>query len=448
MKKETDEQKRIAIREFRYGVIAELCNPYLNRKQVRGLMRQKAAHKYEIPFSSKKRISFDCIRKWLTAYRDRGICGLEPKMRNDRGRSKSLTEAEQSVLISYLENYPDVPATVALKVLQKQGKIISRISQSSLSRFVTASGLTRKLRLREKMMEKQLKFEFFHPLECVQVDVLHAFPVPDAKGRKRKALLMAAIDDATRRIVYARFAYTEKAVEFLRCIKHILLAHGRIGRIYVDNGSSFISNQVKRICDILGILLIHSRPRKPAGRGKIERFFRTLRDSFLRPMEKDSVCSLADLNIRLATWLESEYHRNPHKGLYGKTPLEMWLEKAHLIITLLPEVNLDEILTFEMSRRVYGDNTFTLDGFLYEVPCILAGKNIKIRFCPFTERPPVHVYYDTKYYGAARLVDTYANTKIKRNADTKQISEGPSQYKGGYISASLSASKIKTEKAE
>ena len=186
MKKEKDEQKRIAIREFRCGVIAELCNPYLNRKQVRELMRQKSALKYEIPFSSKTRISFDCIRKWLAAYKDRGIAGLEPKVRSDHGKSKSLTEEEQSVLISYLEDYPDVPATVALKVLQKQGKIMSRISQSSLSRFVTASGLTRKLRLREKMMEKQLKFEFFHPLECIQVDVLHAFPVPDAKGQKEK----------------------------------------------------------------------------------------------------------------------------------------------------------------------------------------------------------------------------------------------------------------------
>jgi transposase InsO family protein len=448
MKKETDEQKRIAIREFRCGVIAELCNPYLNRKQVRDLIKQKSALKYEIPFSSKTRISFDCIRKWLTAYRDRGIAGLEPKVRSDHGKSKSLTEEEQSVLISYLEDYPDVPATVALKVLQKKKKIISRISQSSLSRFVTASGLTRKLRLREKMMEKQLKFEFFHPLECVQVDVLHAFPVSDAKGRKRKALLMAAIDDATRRIVYARFAYTEKAVEFLRCIKHILMAHGRIGRIYVDNGSSFISKQVKRICNILGILLIHSRPRKPAGRGKIERFFRTLRDSFLRPLDKESVCSLDDLNIRFTTWLESEYHRNPHKGLYGKTPLEVWLEKAHLILTLPPDVNLDEVITYEMPRRVYGDNTFTLDGFLYEVPCILMGKNIRIRFCPFTERPPVHVYYDNKYYGAANLVDTYANTKIKRNSDTKQLSESSCEHKTSHISASLSASKIDMRKVD
>lgn len=448
MNKEKDEQKRQIIKEFRYGVIAELCNPYLSRIQVREMIKKKAALKYEIPFSSKNRITFSCIKKWLAAYKLKGMAGLEPKIRSDCGKSKSLADKEQTALIEYLEDYPDVPATVALKVLQKQGKIVSRISQSSLSRFITASGLTRKLRLREKILEKQLKFDFFYPLECVQVDVLHAFPVPDAKGRKRKALLMAAIDDATRRIVYARFAYTDKAKEFLKCIKHILLAHGRIVKIYVDNGSSFISNQVKRICDILSILLIHSRPYKPAGRGKIERFFRTLRDSFLRPLDKESICSLDDLNIRLNTWLESEYHRNPHKGLFGKTPLETWLCKAHLIVSMPQDINLDEILTFELNRRVYGDNTFTLDGFLYEVPCILAGKNIKIKYCPFSNRPPIHVYYDNKHFGTARLVDTYANTKIKRSIDSKQLLEGESVNKGGYVSASLSASKIKSLKKE
>jgi putative transposase len=442
MNKQEAEQRRHAVREFRYGVIAELCNPYLSKEQGLKMIREKASREYEIPYSSKKRITQSCINKWLAAYKDRGLDGLEPKVRRDSGRSKSLTEQEQSILIAYLEDHPDVPATVALKTLQKQSKIMSTISQSSLSRFIISCGLTRKLRLRDTMMDRQLKFDFFQPLECVQVDVLHTFPVADSKGRKRNALLMAAICDATRRIVYSHFSHTEKATDFLMCIKHILQAHGRIGRMYVDNGSPFISNQVKRICAIVGIVLIHSSPGKPSGRGKIERFFRTLRDSFLRPLDKESIGCLDELNITYNTWLEGEYHRNPHKGLYGKTPLEAWLEKSHLIISMPPDIDLDEVLKFELNRRVYKDNTFTLDGFLFEVPCVLAGKNIKIRFSPFIEKPPIKVYYDNTYYGVAHLVDTYANTKIKRNVDTKQYSFTDSYHEGGYISASLSASKI------
>jgi hypothetical protein len=58
------------------------------------------------------------------------------------------------------------------------------------------------------------------------------------------------------------------------------------------------------------------------------------------------------------------------------------------------------------------------------------------------------VYYENKYYGVARLVDTYANTKIKRSVDTKQLSEVELTNKAGYISASLSACKIRDEKKE
>jgi hypothetical protein len=104
-----------------------------------------------------------------------------------------------------------------------------------------------------------------------------------------------------------------------------------------------------------------------------------------------------------------------------------------------PDIDLDEVFTFELNRRVYKDNTFTLNGFLFEVPCVLAGKNIKIRFSPFIENPPIKVYYDTTYYGVAHLVDTYANTKIKRNVDTKQYAFTDSYHEGGYISASLPA---------
>jgi putative transposase len=446
MNYEQDEQRILAIRQFRYGIIADLCNPHLNREERREMIKQKARKRYDIPFSTKERITASCIKKWIAAYRNNGLKGLEPKTRQDRGKSRSLTDKEQSILISYLEDFPDVPATVALKTLQNQGKIVSRISQSSLSRFITASGLTRKLRLREMMMEQQLKFEFFHPLECIQVDVMHGPPVPDIKGRMRKALLMAAIDDATRRIVYARFSFTEKIHDFLKCIKHILQAHGRIIRIYVDNGSAFISNQAKRICDILGIVIIHSRPGKPAGRGKIERYFRTVRDQFIRPLPKDSITSLDDINIKFHTWLESEYHRNPHRGLKGKTPLEVWLQKSHLITTIPADIDLDEVFQFEMKRRVYGDSTITLDGFLYEVPYILAGKNVKIRFSPFQERPVISVFYNNKNYGTARTVDTYANTKIKRDVDTKQYAQIQSPEKNDYIAATLAASKIKAEK--
>ena len=51
--------------------------------------------------------------------------------------------------------------------------------------------------------------------------------------------------------------------------------------VYLDNGSAMISKQLLRALATLGIRLVHSRPGQPAGRGKIERVFRTIREQFL-----------------------------------------------------------------------------------------------------------------------------------------------------------------------
>ena len=146
----------------------------------------------------------------------------------------------------------------------------------------------------------------------------------------------------------------------------------------------------------------------------MERALRTIRDQFLRPLHKQSVRSLADLNVRFHTWLESEYHRSPHRGLGGKTPLEAWLSHAHHVIHLDPTIDLDEIFKHEVRRRVYADCTFTLDGVLYEVPVVLKGKNITMRFNPFEITRKLQLFCDKKSYGEARVVGTYANTRFKR----------------------------------
>ena len=289
MNDEHREQKRREITQFRYALVAELANPYLSSTQVSDLIRQKAAQEHHIPYSQKRTLSEACIRKWMYSYRKHGKAGLEPKLRTDAGACRALTEAEAALLLSQLEASPTLCATTVLARLKKQGKITTTISSSSLSRLVRSAGLDRQRRLQAAEEHKQLKFEFFSPLECVQADCMYTVSVPDEKGKRRKAILLTFLDDATRRILYSSFAFTERAVDFEAGIKHILLAHGRIGRIYVDNGSNFLSSQTKRILDSLGILFIHSRPYTPRGRGKQERFYRTARAQFFRPLDPESL---------------------------------------------------------------------------------------------------------------------------------------------------------------
>jgi|TARA_Y100000310_G_scaffold338380_1_gene427867 transposase InsO family protein len=424
MDHEAQAQKRREITEFRYALVAELANPYLSAAQVSELIRFKASQEHEIPYLGKRRLSEACIRKWMYAYRKHGKAGLEPKVRSDAGRCRSLSESETAVLMNALEAKSHLTATTVLAQLRKKGAIKGTISSSSLSRLVCSMGLKREQRVRTAEEEKHLKFEFFSPLECVQADCMYTISVPDVKGRKRKAILLTFIDDATRRILYTHFAFSERALDFEAGIKHILAAHGLIGRLYVDNAANFISMQTKRITDSLGVLLIHSRPYTPRGRGKQERFYRTAREQLFRPLDPDSVAGLADLSVRFRSWVETEYHRNPHRGLSGATPLDRWLERAPHIVPVDPTIDLDSAFMHEVTRKVYRDSTFTIDGLLYEVSSSLIGERVTVRYDPRVppERRRLSVLLGQIDCGTARIVDSYANTKVRRSDLNKDIS--------------------------
>ncbi len=417
----TERQRKLL--DFRYGVIADLVFSHVQAQEKSRLIAAKAARHWEIPYSSKTTLTASCIRKWLSAYQLHGTSALIPKIRKDSGISRVLTDADKEMLLKLLEEKPQLCASVAVRMLQKEGKLVKNISRSALSRFLIAQGAGRSERLRTKSKDQILRYHFEKPMECIQVDAMHSFLVPDFKGRLRKAILIAFIDDATRRIVYSRFCFSENSVEFERGIYHVLQAHGRISQLYTDNGSTFISDQTQRILDSLGIPLIHSRPGIPKGRGKIERFFGTVRMQFEATLNPADIKSIHDLNQRWQTWLEMEYHRSGHSGLKGQTPLEAWLAGTRHILRTDPTINLHEAFCHQIERTVGSDATVSLGSVLYEVPSVLCKRRVKLRFNPLDDLPLVKVWFEGKDYGTAKRVDAQANARSKRILD----SDDPSQ---------------------
>lgn len=409
---EKDKQKTVS--DFRFGIIADLVYSHASGRELARLIAEKAARTYTIPFSHKTRITQSCIRKWLSAYRAKGREVLVPKTRKDKGTCRSIADAEKELILGLLEKKPQMDASSAVRTLARDGKLTGEISKSSLSRFIRASGFDRATRLHVATKDQVQGFSYEYPLECIQVDDMHSFDVPDHTGKLRKAILIAFLDDATRRVLYSRFSFSENALEFERGILHILRSHGRPRRIFTDNGATFVSDQTHRILDTLGIPLIHSRPGIPKGRGKIERFFRTVRTQFEITLDPSSIRSIQDYDMRFRSWLESEYHRQPHSGLQGRTPLDAYLAGTDHIFRLDPSIDLDEVFCHEDSRVVANDGTVSVGGIHYEVPSILIGSKVKLRRNPHTDVPLICVYRDGKDYGKARRVDIYANARSRR----------------------------------
>ena len=441
-----------AVTDFRYRLVAELTNPYVSPAERKRLIREKASVEYDVPGLGRRRFTQSCIKKWLTRYRAHGKEGLKPRNRKDSGVSRALNPGEAALLLNHLQANPELTATAVLFKLQRTGIIRSTPSESSLSRLVRSAGLDRLQRLKTQTEEKSLKFEFSAPLECVQVDGLYSVKIPDAHGIQRYALLLAFLDDATRRVLFASFSFSENCLAFEAGIKHILSAHGRIGRIYCDNGAAFVSDQTQRILDSLGIILIHSRPGIPRGRGKVERYFRTAREQFFAPLDLTKLSGIEELDRCFHAWLESEYHRSPHRGLGGKTPLDAWVEKAHLIVPLEPTLDLSQAFLHEASRKVHKDSTVTLDGALFEVPSTLAGERIIVRYDPHLppQKRRLQIIQGAQLIGEARLVDSYANSKVRRGdinrqleiTDTLRAQDPPGSPARRPVDNSLSASRL------
>jgi hypothetical protein len=168
--------------------------------------------------------------------------------------------------------------------------------------------------------------------------------------------------------------------------------------------------QLSRIAASLGTLIVHSRPYQPEGRGKIERFFRTVRQQFLANLDSKQTLTLDQVNDRFWAWIENSYHCSEHSAL-GTTPLLRWQRDVDQVRQLPPASDLRRLFFHRLDRLVRRDSTFLLQRCAYEAPPHLAGKTVEVRFDPF-DRSQVEIWFQGKPEAAARLVDPVVNGQL------------------------------------
>jgi transposase InsO family protein len=220
-------------------------------------------------------------------------------------------------------------------------------------------------------------------------DLMHG-PRLLVPGRRdgAKTYLYAFLDDATRMVPFAGFYGAENAACFQEALKQALLRRGIPRRLYADNGATYRTHHLQVICATLNIALIHSRPYRPRGRGKIERFFGHVRSAFLPHVTTEQLADLTALNRVFWAWLEAEYHQTPHGGLQGQAPIERFL-KDQAVIRPAPE-GIEALMRMKVVRRVGRDRVVHLDGRLYEAPDGFAGEAVEVLYDPYDPTFPAH----------------------------------------------------------
>jgi len=419
---ETDRRHAIAL--FRYGLIAELVHLPPGAKGLYERIREKAAADYTIPGSARTRVAPETLRDWLKRYRKGGFDALMPKPRADRGRSRALPQPVADLLITLKEDHPEISVPLVIRAARASGEVPEALPlpPSTVHRLLARHGLMRKDPDAPTDRDRR-RFAFERAGELWMSDVMHGPSVLVGDRTKRKSYLIAFLDDATRVIPFAAFALSENTQAFLPIFKQALMRRGLPQRLYVDNGANYRSHHLALVCAKLGVALIHARPHQPQGKGKQERWFRTVRSQLLPTLEPGDLRSLETLNRRLWAWVEGEYHHSPHRGLDGETPLERWASQAAEVRFPEPALDLDEVFLFEAKRKVQKDRTVSLNGVVYEVEAALVGETVTLRYDPAA--PPgraLQVCHPGQPTQLAKPVDLYANCFVKRQRPSWTLS--------------------------
>jgi len=422
-----DQKKRVAV--FRFGVIHDLINGNdVNQGPQEALIRQKSARRWDIPCSEKTRIGRSTILRWLHLYRQSNdkIESLYPAERSDRGESRAMDEETILSLVRLRQEMPTATAPVLIKTMEARGLVApgTELNLSTVYRFLHQRQL---MRINSYQPEDRRKFEAELPNDLWQSDVMHG-PLIASGDKMKKSYLIALLDDHSRLIAHGEFYLSESILFYVDALEKALLKRGLPRKLYVDNGPAFRSLHLEHITASLGIALIHSRPYKPQGRGKIERFFKTVREDFLTGFQGKT---LDDLNMAFAAWLTDTYHARKHTAT-GQSPFARFT--SHMACLRAAPADLRDHFRKAARRTVAKDRTLTVGGKLYEAPVALIGKRVEILY---HESNPdrIEIRFGKESYGYLLPLDVHVNCRVKRH-NHKTVLEATDvlkPYRGGKL---------------
>jgi transposase InsO family protein len=394
---------------FRYSLIAPVVSrqtPMLPGELTRQL-QEIASRSYTIPGSCKTGISLRSLERYIADYRKDGWEGLKPRPRSKTNNHGIKPEVLQRA-IDLRKERPERSVEQLIYLLERSGVAEpGEIAASTLSRNLRQAGCARRELLQETGEEhRRLDVADVHLMWQADFQQTLFLPDPVNPKKKKKAILFAIIDAYSRMIVHAEFYGDEKLPRLEDSLKKAILANGLPEQFYCDNGAAFSSHHLLRICARLGVRLSHSRPYKPEGRGRIERFFRFIDTSFkpeaYEQINRGAICTLSQLNSALVSWLDGYYHVRKH-GSTGCTPLER-AATCKRVMRRLTMTELTEIFLWEENRRVDKTGCVSVFGNTYEVSGDLSGEKVNLRFDPF-DLKVIQVWHDSTRYPDAVPLD-------------------------------------------
>jgi len=415
-----DEKTRVAIALKRFSLISPIINGQV--ASIGGYLNEVTSVPIEMPHYGLKSYAPKTVGEWYSNYVKGGIDALKPAPRSDRGLSRVLTPEMCEGILQKLREYPKSPATVIYDMLIEERTFLKKdVSIATVRRFIRENRAV----IDDSPKPQMLRFSKEQVNELWMTDIMYGPYVGTQK--KQATYLLAYIDDASRLITHAGFYLSQDITSLRNSFRDAVLRRGLPKIIYTDNGKIYRSQSFEYLCANLGVVLLHHAVEQAHQKGKIERFFRTVRLRFLSVLKRDDLENIGSLNEKFSAWLHNDYQKRPHNGLLGETPLDFFLKQANQIELVTDLAEFNKKLLLSVKRTVKKDATISFGGNLYETEMFLAGERLDVKYDPDAKAgiDELYLYRGDQPLGAARLINFVDNSKRKRAGGIKAGEKAP-----------------------
>jgi len=408
VKNKFNEKAAIETAYFRFSLIAPVIQGTFTDPTKTAYYRRVTENIFSLPNGKTMIYNPKTLEKWEEYYRKKGMDGLIPHERSDSGQTRVLDENAIAEIHQLKEKFPRINATLIYTKLVEDGIIKQQqVSLSSVQRFIKHNNLKSAVNPNQK---DRKAFEEEYPCGMFQADTSYTCYIKE-NGKLRRTYLIQLVDDHSRMIVGSRFFYSENAYNFQQVLKEAISRYGLCKKLYLDNGSTYANTQLTLICGCLGIVKLHTPVRDGASKAKIERSFKTLKESWLYGFDPSTVSSLEELNNLLADKVRK---RNTSVNrMIGETPIERYQRGIAQVNIPKSKQWLDECFMNRATRKVNLDSTISIDKIYYDVPMQFIRTKIEVRYLP-DRMQDAYIFFEGGKY-PIRQTNRVENGRVKRN---------------------------------
>ena len=411
MKEPTNLTNAAKIAEFRFALIAPVIQGLFPDASRTAYYKRVTEKPLEFPDGTVKELSYKTVEKWVSVYQRGGIDALMPTERSDKGTTRVLTDTAIEEIYRLKQAFPRLNATQIHHQLVQEGFIPATVSICAVQRFIRHNDLKS---ARNPTMIDRKAFEEDAFGKMWQTDTCY-FPHIIENGKSHRVYAVCIIDDHSRLIVGGELFYNDSAANFQHVFKKAVATYTIPIKLYCDNGAPYANEQLSLICGSIGTVLLHTKVRDGASKAKIERFWRTCKETWLYGLDMDKIHSLREFNVLFQEFIRS-YNTSMHSGI-GCTPFERYQNSQNCIRLPRSSEWLDECFLNRISRKVRKDATVSIANESFDVPAQFIGQTVDIRFRPDEMDSAVILYEGATF--PIRVTDKNENCRTRRNNPVK-----------------------------